>query len=486
MVRKAPKRPIRTSLLSLCAKDPLARAFIGSGFRARLAGLAEAGEREVEMGFRTGAAVTVLTAIGLGLTSGAAVADDTEEIRDLRQQMNEMRQRLQELETEQAETKQEVKETRDNAVLSKGSEPGRFRLPGTDTEVEIGGYIKADFIFDTNESVGDLFVTESLTTGAANDEQRFRAHARQSRLRFKTFTPTDLGEVTTHLEGDFFGNGGNEVFSNSHSFRLRHATATVGGLRIGQYWTNFMPIESYPATVDFQGPAGIPFIRQAQLRYTHDLSERWTLSGSVENSEFSGRDANGAFSESTNDDFGINAGLDQAPDITAATTYSDDWGLVKLAGVGRYLGSPNDQGDDAFGWGVNLSGNAERWTDGILRGSLTYGDGVGRYILNGFGQDGFVDANGDVQTIEAYGATVQVGHNLTNDVQVLLAYGRYEAMDTFRPGDLDNTNSVHATLFWNPIDFVTFGTEVIWGNREDANGDSDDNVRLQQSVQVSF
>ena len=441
------------------------------------------------MGRGTRSTGAVLLAIAMGLPSGVAVADEAQEIRELRRQMNEMRERLQELETKQSETQEEVEETRDNAVLSKGSEPGRFRLPGTDTEVEISGYIKADFIFDTSESVGDLFVTESLTTGAANDEQRFRAHARQSRLRFKTFTPTDLGEMTTHLEGDFFGNGGNEVFSNSHSFRLRHATATVGGLRIGQYWTNFMPIESYPATVDFQGPAGIPFIRQAQLRYTHDLSEQWSVSGSVENSEFSGRDANGAFSESTTratNDFGINAGLDQAPDITAATTYADDWGLVKLAGVGRYLGSPNDQGDDAFGWGVNLSGNTEPWRDGILRGSLTYGDGVGRYILNGFGQDGFVDANGDVQTIEAYGATVQVGHNLTDNVQALLAFGRYEALDTFRPGDLDNTNSVHATLFWSPIDFVTFGTEVIYGNREDANGDSDDNVRFQQSVQVSF
>jgi hypothetical protein len=441
------------------------------------------------MGFRTGPAVAAVVAIGLGLPTGAAVADETQEIQELRQQMDAMRDRLQDLEAKQAETEQEVAETREDAVLSKGSKPGRFRLPGTDTEIEISGYIKADFIFDTSESVGDLFVTESLTTGTADDDQRFRAHARQSRLRVKTFTPTDLGEVTTHLEGDFFGNGGNEVFSNSHSFRLRHATATIGGLRIGQYWTNFMPIESYPSTVDFQGPAGIPFIRQAQLRYTHELSDLWSVSGSLENSEFSGRDANGAFSESTTratNDFGINAGLDQAPDVTLATTYADNWGLVKLSGVGRYLGSPNDAGDDAFGWGVNLSGNAEPWAGGILRGSLTYGDGVGRYILNGFGQDGFVDRNGDVETIEAYGVTVQIGHNVSEDIQTLLAFGRYEAMDTFRPGDLDNTNSVHATVFWNPIDFVTFGSEVIWGNREDANGDSDDNVRLQQSVQVSF
>ncbi len=439
------------------------------------------------MRFRTRSAAIALIAVGLGLPQGAAAAENTEEIRELRQKIDELRDRLDELEDKQTQTEEKVEETREDAVLSEGSEPGRFRLPGTDTELEISGYAKADFIYDTQESVGDLFITENLDTGSANDEARFRAHARQSRLSVKTYTPTDWGELTTHLEGDFFGNGGNEVFSNSVSFRLRHAAVTIGGLRAGQYWTNFMPIESYPLTVDFQGPAGIPFIRQAQLRYTHDISEQWSVSGSLENSEFSGRNASGTIGETTGEnDFGINAGLDQAPDITAATTYSDDWGLVKLAGVGRYLGSPNDQGDDAFGWGVNLSGNTEPWQGGVLRASLTYGDGVGRYILNGFSQDAFVDTQGDVEPIESYGTTVQIGHNITEDVQALLAYGRFESLDTFAPGDLDNTNSVHATVFWSPIDYLTFGSEVIWGNRENADGSSDDNIRLQQSVQVSF
>lgn len=438
------------------------------------------------MRFRTCSAVVALIALGMGVPHGVAAAENTDEIRELRQKIEEMRDRLDQLEDKQTETEEKVEKTREDAVLSEGSEPGRFRLPGTDTELEISGYVKADFIYDTQESVGDLFITESLN---GDGDARFRAHARQSRLSVKTYTPTDWGELTTHIEGDFFGvDAGTETFSNSADFRLRHAAITIGGLRAGQYWTNFMPIESYPLTVDFQGPAGIPFIRQAQLRYTHDISDQWSVSGSIENSEFSGRNATDSFSESTTGDneFGINAGLDKAPDVTAATTYSDDWGLVKLAGVGRYLGSPNNQGDDAFGWGVNLSGNTEPWQDGVLRASLTYGDGVGRYILNGFGQDGFVDAQGDVEPIESYGTTVQIGHNITEDVQALLAYGRFEALDTFAPGDLDNTNSVHATVFWNPIDYLTFGSEVIWGNRENADGSSNDNIRLQQSVQVTF
>ena len=322
-------------------------------------------------------AVIAGTAVIAALAGMPAVADESDEREAMRRQLEAMQERIDELERKQEETEEEVAETRDNAILSTGSSPGRYRLPGTDTEFEISGYVKGDFIFDTQEGAGDFFVTESLTTDDAGDESRFRAHARQSRLRFKTFTTTDWGELTTHIEGDFFGGGGNEAFSNSNPFRLRHATATIGGLRVGQYWTNFMPIESYPATVDFQGPAGIPFIRQMQVRYTHDVTGNLSLSGSLENSEFSGRDTNGFLTESIN--LGIRAGVDKAPDLTLAARYSNEWGFAKLAGVGRYLGSPDDRGDGEFGWGVNLSGNTSPWPGGTLRASFTYGDGSGRW-----------------------------------------------------------------------------------------------------------
>ncbi|MGI9504540.1 MAG: hypothetical protein ACR2RE_15960 [Geminicoccaceae bacterium] len=82
--------------------------------------------------------------------------------------------------------------------------------------------------------------------------------------------------------------------------------------------------------------------------------------------------------------------------------------------------------------------------------------------------------------------TAQVTHAMTETVTAGLAYGRYQVEDTFADDDLDNTNSIHRTVFWSPIDRVTFGQEIIWGNREDADGDSDSNVRLQASVQVNF
>lgn len=429
-------------------------------------------------------------ALAIGMFGGAPAAFADAQLDLLKEQVRLLSERIADLEREQVETKEviadtreTVADTRDRAVLSTGKAPGSFILPGTNTEFQVGGYVKADLIYDLDESTGDAFVPESISVTDDNDDERFRAHARQSRLFVKTKTPSEFGDVKTLLEGDFFGVGGNEVFSNSASFRLRHAYGEIGGLGAGQFWTNFMPIESYPGTVDFNGPAGIPFIRQTQIRYTQPVSDRLTISGSLENSEFSGRDANGTFSESTG--LGIRAGLDKFPDATLAATYRGDSGLIKLAGVGRILGSPVGD-DEAFGYGVNLSGNTNLWEGGKLLGSFTFGDGVGRYILNGFGQDAFVDANGDIETIGAYGITAQVTQKVTDKVTLGLAYGRYEALDTFGPNDLEEVNTIHASAFYKPTDRVTLGGEVIWGNRVNDNGDDDDALRLQTSVQLNF
>ena len=359
---------------------------------------------------------------------------------------------------------------------------GQFRIQ-EGTVIEFGGYVKADFILDLDEALGDVFVPESISIGEADDTDRFRAHARQTRLFFKSETQTGAGPLKTHVEFDFFGTGGNEIFSNSVSPRLRHAYGSWNGWTVGQTWTNFMPIESYPTTVDFNGPAGIPFVRQAQIRYTMPVGENFTLSASLENSEFSGRDASGSISESTTS--GIRAGLDGLPDFTLAGSWKSDRAFVKLAGVVRELNSPVSN-DSETGWGVNLSGNAEIWQGGLVQASLSYGDGIGRYILNGAGQDAFIDGAGNVNTITSMGATLGLSHEITPTLTGGLAYGYYSVDDRFAGTDTEELQTVHASLFWKPADRLTIGAEAIWGERTLFNGSSDDAVRLQTSFQVNF
>lgn len=455
---------------------------------------------EKTMSFRrtatTGLAATSLAA----LIAGPVLAESEVEL--LRKQLKALEQRLIELEAREAATEVKVDEaieTIETEVVKSGDGLGTFILPGTDTRISISGYVKGDFIYDLGGSIGsdDLFVPESIAIGGENDP-RFTAHARQSRLTIRTTTPSDFGPVKTLFEGDFFGAPGNEVISNSTSFRLRHAYGEVGPVAGGQFWTNFMPIEAYPSTVDFQGPAGIPFIRQAQLRWTQPVTDNFTFIGSLENSEFSGQaidvndvDGDGdvtdllLFGESIGPLAGVAAGIDVAPDIVATGIYRGDFGLVRASAIGRRFGGQG-AGDGAFGWGLNLGGNLKLTDTTRLLASVTGGNGVGRYIINGFGQDGVIDANGDVDSIASFGLTAQVQQKLTDDLTGALAYGRYDVTDSVSPTAVDSLQTIHASLFWRPVDRVTFGAEAILGLIENQAGLDDSAIRLQTSIQVNF
>lgn len=435
---------------------------------------------------------------------GAPLAQATDaEVAALKAQLAALEARLAEIEARSAATQTQATETErvvKEEVVKGGATPGTFTLPGTNTSVEISGFVKGDFIYDFHESPGgDLFVPEQITVGevgaGVDDENRFRAHARQSKLVVRSTTPSAYGPVKSLFEADFFGAGGNELFANSSVFRIRHLYGEIGPFGAGQYWSNFMPVETYPRTIDFQGAAGTTFIRQAQARWTQPFGDHFTVIASLENSEFTGRNdadnnpatALSAFGETTPGSVaGINAGLDVAPDAILTGVYRDDWGLVRSSVVGRRFG---DQGGDeggAFGWGVNLGARYNFGTDTRAMATIAYGDGIGRYIINGIQQDGVIDGQGNYDTINALGFNAQIQHDLTDEITLAVAYGRMDVFDTFGPTDLDTVQTVHATAFWSLTKRVTLGAEAIWGQRQNADGQSDSALRLQSSLQVSF
>ena len=359
------------------------------------------------------------TALITGALSAPALAQSTEE---LKAQVRELTERVNEIENR-----------------------GHVNLP-SGTTLTFGGYAKLDMIYDFDQGQGDTALVSGLVPGAPSDGG-FRAHVRQSRLNFRTDTQTEKGPLTTFVEIDFFGTRGNEVLSNSHQPRLRHAYGQWNGWTAGQTWSTFMPIELHPNTVDFQGPTGATFIRQALLRYTFPAGENFKIALALENSEFSGRGVNsmGAIvgvGQSTGSAFaGVNAGFDTLPDFVASGTWSHNGSTVK---------------------------------------------GIGRYIIDGVGQDAFIDATGRLNTIEAYGGNAQITHKFSDKVSIGLTYGYYEVEDTFTLTDTKQLQTVHASLFWSPVKRMTVGAEINWGERELANGATADATRLQTSVQFNF
>ncbi len=440
-------------------------------------------------------AMTVVLATGV---VGLAYADEAELRRIIEQQQQELellKQRFERVETDSWSAQQQIERIQalrdeDRAVtVTQGDHPGSFKLPGTNTSVKIGGYVKADLIYDVNADLGDSFAASAIPAdGSAGDrkEGNFRSHAKQTRLNFTSWTKTEIGEAKLFIEGDFFGQGGNQTFSNSTTFRLRHAYGEIGPVLAGQTWTLFMPLDAYPETVDFFGPAGIPFIRQGQLRYTHKLADGWTLAGSIENSELSARTEAG---DTVGTDGGdLRFGVDTLPDFVAAVSYDNDGWHGRLAGVARLLETDDAGSDDSeVGWGLSASAVVPTWGEDSLQLNLTYGEGVGRYIINGFNQDAVIEADGSLDAIKSWGLAAGYTHHWSPKWRSNLVYGRYQVLDTSLPTDTEALDTVHANLIWEPDPKLRFGVEYIFGRRTFDDGGLDNTAhRVQLAAQFLF
>ena len=410
-----------------------------------------------------------VTALLLGAT-GAARADGHA---SLKQELRMLNERMQELEAKLAETEGKVDETRDRAILSTGKSPGSFLIPGTDTEFSISGYVKADFIYDLKQKQGSTIYPAGLDMKPGDEQGHFQAHAKQSRLKISTSTPTPLGDLNTVIETDFFGTGGNENQSNSYGMRLRNAYVQIGGLLAGQYWTNFGTLAAYPGTVDFEGPSGITFIRQAQVRWTQSIDDKLKFAVSLENPE-ADQNIGGKF-------------LDRLPDAVVALEYNDDWGQLRLSALGRQLTSPDDKQDE-LAYGINVGGTFAAWPGGNILANFTYGDGIGRYLIDGVGEGATYDmAAQRLETKKALGIVLGANHKFTDTVMGQVVVGRHDIKDAQRLGaGFKRVNTVHTSLFWSPLSRLTFGGEVVYYDKEVSTGDKIENIRLQTSVQVSF
>ena len=64
---------------------------------------------------------------------------------------------------------------------------------------------------------------------------------------------------------------------------MRHAYGEFGPILGGQTWSTFQDISARPLTVDFEGPDGEVFVRQAMIALTRQINANWTVAVAAEN-----------------------------------------------------------------------------------------------------------------------------------------------------------------------------------------------------------
>jgi len=449
----------------------------------------------------SGAAFILATA-----ATAASAADTLAQRRaQMQQQIEQLERRLTELEARKTDARR-MRRVAPAAAVEAGSRKRTWKLPGTNISMRIGGFAQLDLIYDINAFSGDGLSSDGASGGsfpskgsaAANRQGNFRLMARRSRFYIRTWTPTDFGTLETRIEGDFFGTGGNQLISNSNSFRLRHAYGKLGPLLAGQTNSNFRFSEFEPRFFEDRGPAGLGGPRQGLVQYTHSFGGGTELAVSVENPETGRAATSTAFVGGTVAVSGAGAN-DRVPDFAVSLRHKWSSGIVRIAGLFGERGIEDGAGTNGRDtmWGVQaglvLAFNNKRTKVGIV---FFYGEGIGRYFR---GQPAEVAVSGlgssseSVNSVRNYGGYAWIRHQWTNTLQTNLMYGRnngdveqHIAKALIPANTLDVHWTVHANIVWEPIRDVALALEYIFAKSQFHNAAAATVHRIQMTARYNF
>lgn len=148
------------------------------------------------------------------------------------------------------------------------------------TEFELGGYIRLDALWNSQQGIGHALSVFSLRDNTQNaNHGRFQMNANATRFNF-TIKGPELwgGRVTGFIEVDFDGAmaAGQDYF-NQARLRLRHAMFKIAWpdreVLFGQFWS--INSELIPETADSGAYClyGATQLRLPQVRYTHKFTD---------------------------------------------------------------------------------------------------------------------------------------------------------------------------------------------------------------------
>ena len=425
---------------------------------------------------------------------GPATPVRADELQDLKAQLEALQKKVGELEMKQESAEKKQAAAIPENVVTAGATKGSFKLPGSNTSVTFGGYVKLDAVY-SNPSAGvdttaDLFLQPNAIAvgpGAADNERnQLKFGARESRIFAKTSTPTTWGDLVTYIEGDFYGADANESVSNSSGFRLRHAYGTLGHFLGGQTWTNFMYVPALPETLDFGGPVGQIFDRQAQVRWTQPFDGSDSIAGgqwsvSLENPESVLTVPGGA---------NFRADDDRFPDITGQVVFNTSKGKIAVSGILREIRGDSKTPfvlDQAWGAALSVAGVIPTIGKDDVRFTLSAGNAIGRYS-DGFFPDGVVFADGQIRLPKQWGWFAAYRHFWLDQLRsnIVLSSASENNPAGSPPSTNKSTRSAHVNLIWGPVPNTDLGVEYIYGFRETEDGLKGHLNRLQASAKYTF
>jgi hypothetical protein len=361
--------------------------------------------------------------------------------------------------------------------------------------MEIYGFAMLDMGYDSKQVDPQWFDVLRVTKLPSFDNQygldgNFYSSVRQSRLGVKTSTPTAMGELKTQFEFEMFGVGAD---AGQTTIRLRHAYGELGAFGAGQTWSPFMDIDVFPNSVEYWGPTGMAFYRNVQVRWM-PIKGDTRLTVALE------RPGASADSGTAADHIAL-AGVKPrfpAPDLSAEYRMGRDWGYVEIAGIVRYMEwkdtepETGDLSGDAMGWGLNLSTNFKMGKS-VIRAAVVYGEGIENYMNDSPYDVGASATNDPLRPFEGkplpiLGLTFFVDTTWSERMSTTIGYSMQDIDNSSAQTSsaLKHGDYALANVMFYPVKNVMFGPEIQYGRRENLNGYSSDDLRIQFSAKYNF
>jgi hypothetical protein len=369
---------------------------------------------------------------------------------------------------------------------------------------EIYGFAQADYIQDIGGRLDpdwdDAFRPSKICfDDACGEDGQASISVKQSRFGVKGTMPTGEGSapLSFKFEFDLFGTGAD---AGQTTFRLRHAYGEWGQILAGQTNSLFMDIDVFPNTIDYWGPSGMVFYRNVQIRWTPYRTDNSHFALAIERP---GNDIDPGNLRLIPGLEGLEVNNDEElPDLTAQFRYGDEWGHFQLGGILRKIGyevrassaEAWTEGSET-GWGVNVGTVFNVLEKDAIRLQVVYGEGIASYM-----NDGGMDLAPAVSYSAGVASDLQA--DAVPLTGVLAYYDRYwsskwSSSIGYSFTEVDNTNFqepgafkkidyASGNLLYYPVENVMLGGELMWGQRENNDGASEDDVRFQFSVKYNF
>ena len=452
--------------------------------------------------------------------SGAALAVIAASLPASAGDIDDMRAQIQALQDKIAKIEvQEQRRVAPAAAVEAGSKPKSWKLPGTNTSMNIGGFAILQFDYDVN-GVSSYGPANAPVDGTANANRQgnFDMSARQSRFFISTSTPTDWGDLVTHIEIDANGSGpsstGNKPqYSNGQgaALRLRKAYGMLGPVLAGMETTTFF-VPGAGERTDVATPfVGGSAFRLGMVRYTHSFGGGTMLRIGIEDPIGINETAanagvlalNGSTKPAGTAVSGTGSSLDEVPTFVGQLSHAWSSGSAGVSFMARKItvDDGNALNDSTISWGVGYGAGWIINKQFRIGAQGIYGKAMGMYSG---GSPVLVTSTGStpntfsIDGVTTYGGSAFIQWRFTDTMRTNILYGREQYGYDGAKSDLtagspvaagnpvNYTQQIAANIMWQPVPAVNIGLQYMYTIASINNSPNAKQSRLELAFRYSF